>query len=85
MQIGRRDRVCRFISPRCRLGPPRQGRMGGVLNDIRRHLDRNERRALIEAALKENPARSNRQIGTKLGVPDNTVGATRKEMEDAGD
>jgi hypothetical protein len=43
---------------------------------------RNDRRALIEAALKERPDVSDRSIAAKLGVSPTTVGAARKKAED---
>jgi len=45
---------------------------------------RAHRRAAVEAALKDNPARSNRQIGAKLGVDHSVVGDSRRRLEATG-
>jgi hypothetical protein len=54
----------------------------GAGGDQSRPPDRAGRRARIEAALKEDPAQSNRQIGANLGVDDTTVGDARRRLED---
>src|SRR5918995_4722908 len=51
------------------------------LNLDRRHLSQESRRALIADELKDDPARSNRQIAAGLGVDDKTVGSVRATME----
>jgi hypothetical protein len=43
------------------------------------------KRSLIEAELKDNPVRSDRQVGAELGVDHKTVGAARKKLEDGGE
>lgn len=54
------------------------------LNIFRRHLDRETRRELIGAQLRETPQLSDRQIAGALGVSQPTVGTVRREMEAAG-
>jgi ParB-like chromosome segregation protein Spo0J len=51
------------------------------LNLARRHLNQEQRRALIADELRERPERSNNQIAQALGVSDTTVGTVRKELE----
>lgn len=55
------------------------------LNLDRRHLDREQRRSLIAAELKESPVTSDRAIGVGLGVDHKTVGAVREQMESSGE
>jgi hypothetical protein len=54
------------------------------MNVYRRHLTPEQRRELIAARLKENPARPNRQIGRILKVDHKTVAAVRRKEEDVG-
>ena len=42
------------------------------------------KRTLIEAELKDNPERSNRQVAVELGVNHETVIAARKKLEATG-
>jgi ParB-like chromosome segregation protein Spo0J len=51
------------------------------LNLARRHLDREQKRRLIEDQLRETPQRSNRAIAASLGVDDTTVGDARRRLE----
>lgn len=51
------------------------------LNMARRHLNQDQRRLLIQAELRENPEKSNRQIADELKVDDKTVGSVRKDLE----
>ena len=51
----------------------------------RRHLDGAAKRVLIEAELKDNPARSNRQVAAELGVDHKTVGSVRDEVQSIGE
>jgi hypothetical protein len=60
--------------------------MRGVANDegsepARRNLTQQQRRELIREELKQNPARSNRQIAKALKVDDKTVAVQRLELE----
>ena len=50
----------------------------------RRHLNQEQRRALIQAELKDRLQVSDRQIAVGLGVSPTTVGMARKEMEQSG-
>lgn len=52
------------------------------LNVHRRHLTREQRRALIESELKRDPTQSDRVIAEKVGVRNPTVGAVRRALED---
>lgn len=54
------------------------------LNMARRQLNQEQRRALIQAQLKETPEKSDRQIAEGLGVSHVTVGAQRRELESIG-
>ncbi len=54
------------------------------LNIARRHLGSKEKRDLIEAELRDDSERSNRQIGAELGVSKTTVDSVRQELEDGG-
>jgi len=49
------------------------------MNLLRRHLNREMKRAVIADELRENPNRSNNSIGKLLGVSDNTVHSVREE------
>jgi N6-adenosine-specific RNA methylase IME4/ParB-like chromosome segregation protein Spo0J len=51
------------------------------LNIARRHLNQEQRRALIADELRERPERSNNQIAEALGVSDTTVGTVRSQLE----
>ena len=51
------------------------------LNLARRHLNQEQRRALIADELRDRPERSNNQIAQALGVSDTTVGAVRSHLE----
>ena len=55
------------------------------LNLDRRHLDRDQKRDLIEAELRENPSSSDRSIGQGLGVDHKTVGKVRDGLESTGE
>lgn len=55
------------------------------LNIARRHLNREQRRDLIEAELRDRPERSNRQIAAGLGVNHETVGSARERLEATGE
>ena len=55
------------------------------LNLDRRHLDRERKRALIAAELRDAPAASDRGIGAGLGVDHKTVGAVRDALETTGE
>ena len=44
-----------------------------------------DKRAVIKAALRENPERSNRQIAADLGVDHKTVASVRREMKASGE
>ena len=48
------------------------------------HLDQRQTRELIADELRDDPERSNRQIGDALGVDKNTVNAVRSELETTG-
>jgi ParB-like chromosome segregation protein Spo0J len=52
-----------------------------ALNLARRHLSREQRRALVAEQLKETPEKSNPAVAQALGVSANTVAAVRKELE----
>lgn len=56
-----------------------------ALNIARRHLDSKQKRELIAAELKDDPERSNRQIGEALGVDHKTVASVRGEGEACGE
>ena len=51
------------------------------LNLARRHLNRDQKRDLIAAQLRETPEKSNRQVAEGLGVDDKTVGTVRRGLE----
>jgi ParB-like chromosome segregation protein Spo0J len=50
-------------------------------NIRRRHLNTSQKRRLIEAVLKANPARTNRETAKLVGVDDKTVAAARADAE----
>lgn len=70
-----------------RLGLSEAGKLTHArqLNLARRHLDRQQKRELIAQQLRETPQTSDRQIAEALGVSHPTVGAVRREMEEAGE
>jgi hypothetical protein len=51
------------------------------LNLHRRHLDRDQMRKVVARRLVADPTRSNRDIGTSVGVDDKTVGKVRAGLE----
>lgn len=55
-----------------------------TLNLKRRHLNREQRRALIAESLKADPQLSNREHARRTGASHNTVNAVRDEMESGG-
>jgi hypothetical protein len=55
------------------------------LNAFRRHLDARDKRAAIDAVLKLDPGKSDRQIAEQTGSSPTTVGKRRKKAERAGD
>jgi ParB-like chromosome segregation protein Spo0J len=55
------------------------------LNLARRHLDRDQRRALVEQQLKETPQASDRKIASGLDLDHKTVAAAREHMESTGE
>jgi site-specific DNA-methyltransferase (adenine-specific) len=52
-----------------------------ALNLARRHLNREQRRQLIEDQLRETPQQSDNQIAEALGVSDKTVAKRRQHLE----
>lgn len=58
--------------------------MAFTLNLKRRHLNREQRRALIAESLKSDPQLSNREHARRTGASNSTVGIIRKEMEADG-
>lgn len=55
------------------------------LNLHRRHLTRDQKRAVIAASLTADPELSNRQHAERTGASPTTVGAVREELEERGD
>jgi hypothetical protein len=55
------------------------------LNVHRRHLDAKGKRAAIDALLKLDPGKSDRQIAEQVGSSPTTVGKRRRKAESAGD
>ncbi len=55
------------------------------LNIARRQLNREQKRAIVEAALKAQPEKSNREHARSLGVDHKTVGAARDALESTGE
>jgi ParB-like chromosome segregation protein Spo0J len=51
------------------------------LNIDRRHLTREQRRALVAESVKADPQLSDREHGRRTGVSDKTAGAVRHELE----
>lgn len=70
-----------------RLGLSEAGKLTHArqLNLARRHLDRDQKRALIAQQLRETPQLSNRQIAESLGVDHKTVAAERDELVATGE
>lgn len=58
--------------------------MAFTLNLKRRHLNREQRRALIAESLKSDPQLSNREHERRTGTHKNTVQAVREELEGSG-
>lgn len=56
-----------------------------TLNLKRRHLNREQRRALIAESLKSDPQLSNREHARRTGASDKTVGTLRGEMEESAE
>lgn len=56
-----------------------------TLNLDRRHLNREQRRALIAESLVADPELSNRQHAERVGVDHKTVGAVRVDLESTGE
>ncbi len=54
------------------------------LNCNRRHLNREQKRAMITAYLKTDPQIGPRELGEILGVSKNTVDSVRQELERSG-
>lgn len=52
---------------------------------FRRHLSREQRRALIAESLKSDPQLSNRAHARRTGASHPTVGTVRREMEQRGE
>lgn len=55
-----------------------------ALNVHRRHLTKEQRRELIEHALQDDPAKSDRSIARQVHASPTTVGTVRKGMEESG-
>lgn len=55
-----------------------------ALNCHRRHLNTEQKRHLLAEELKENPARSDRQIASEYGVSHVTVSSEREKLEVTG-
>lgn len=55
------------------------------LNLVRRHLNQEQKRALIAEQIRDTPERSARQIASALGVDHHTVSAQKASMESAGE
>lgn len=56
-----------------------------ALNLHRRHLSREARRRLLEAELRSDPERSDRELARTAGVDHKTVAAARQELEEGGE
>lgn len=56
-----------------------------TLNLKRRHLNREQRRALIAESLKSDPQLSNREHARRTGASHPTVNTVREELEDRGE
>ena len=55
------------------------------LNIDRRHLSREQRRALVAESIKADPQLSNREHGRRTGVDHKTAGAIRDQLEGRGE
>jgi hypothetical protein len=55
------------------------------LNLVRRHLNAEQKRALVREIIKRRPEWSNRRIATNAGVDHKTVSAARKQAESSGE
>lgn len=55
------------------------------LNLDRRHLNREQKRELIQKSLKADPQLSDREHAKRTGASPTTVGTTRTRLEDSGD
>lgn len=65
---------------------PTAGRdMAYRVNTHRRHLTRKERREALERSLRADPELSDRQHAERLGVHNETAGAARKRLVEAGE
>jgi ParB-like chromosome segregation protein Spo0J len=53
-----------------------------ALNLNRRNLNREQKREVIAAVLRQDPKRSDRRIGEAVGVDNKTVGSVRAELEE---
>jgi len=56
-----------------------------ALNLARRHLNQEQRRALIEQQLRESPEASDRKVAKDLGVDHGTVGTVRDQLQSTGE
>ena len=56
-----------------------------TLNLKRRHLNREQRRALIAESLKSDPQLSNREHARRTGASDKTIGTVRGDMEESAE
>jgi ParB-like chromosome segregation protein Spo0J len=57
-------------------------RFAAELNDIRRHLSMDQRKAKAQRLIKENPGLSSRALATKCGVSHTLIAEMRKEVSD---
>lgn len=55
--------------------------MALTLNIARRHLTREQRRALVAESIKVDPQLSDREHGRRTGVNDKTAGSVRRDLE----
>jgi hypothetical protein len=70
---------------RAGLTEPQKRSHGRALNVNRRQLTRDQRRQIIEDELKDNPGKSNRQIGGALGADHKTVATIREDLSRRGE
>jgi N6-adenosine-specific RNA methylase IME4/ParB-like chromosome segregation protein Spo0J len=63
------------------LSHPEKEELAEDLNLHRRHLTREQLRALIRRRLQRHPERSNRQIAQAVGADDHTVAAIRRDLQ----
>lgn len=70
-----------------RLGLSEAGKLTHArqLNLARRHLDREQKRALIAQQLRDTPQQTSRQIARDLGCDHKTVETVREQMEESGE